>query len=197
MKGTGFSMQKSLSENQTAGLLRRAKAGEEEAFSALLEQYAPLMETLAGRFAQGFSEQDRQDLRQEAAIAFCRALERFDESETVAFGYYARICMENRLTSWVRKQKKELRNTGTPLPEETVDQAQDPARYVLEKESYLALCERIRDSLSNYENRIWTLVISGHTAGEIADMLGCEKKSVENAIFRVRRKLRASLLPRE
>ena len=192
MKGTVF-MRKSQSEEQTIEWIRRAKAGEDEAFSALLEQYAPLMETLARRFAQGFSEQDRQDLRQEAAIAFCRALERFDEGGEVSFGHFAKVCMENRLTSWVRVQRKELLNAGTPLSEETADSAQDPARYVLESENYLALCAKIRDSLSDYEYRIWTLFISGQTAGEIAGMLGCEKKSVENAIFRVRRKLRASL----
>ncbi len=187
-------MRKSNPENQTDVLLRRAKMGEEEAFSALLEQYSPLMETLARRFAQGFSEEDYRDLRQEAAIAFCRALEKFDESSDVSFGYFAKVCIENRLTSWIRRQRKELHQAVEPLPEETVDRAQDPTRYVLEKEDYLALCEKIRDLLSEQEYRVWTLFISGHTAGEIAGMLGCEKKSVENAIFRVRRKLRVFLL---
>ena len=195
MKGTVF-MRKPQSENQTAKLLSRAKSGEEEAFSALLEQYTPLMETLAGRFAEGFSEQDRQDLRQEAAIAFCRALEKYDEAGEVSFGHFAKVCMENRLTSWVRKQRKELHNAVDALPDETADHAQDPARYILEKEDYLALCAKIRDFLSAYEYKIWTLFISGHTAAEIAGTLGCEKKSVENAIFRVRRKLRASLQTR-
>ena len=187
-------MRKRQSDQQTVELLRRAKAGEEEAFSALLEQYTPLMETLAWRFAQGFSEQDRQDLRQEAAIAFCRALEKFDETGEVSFGHFAKVCMENRLTSWVRKERREQRNTVDALPEEPADHAQDPSRFVLERETYLALCEKIRDSLSENEYRIWTLFISGHTAGEIAEVLGCEKKSVENAIFRVRRKLRVALL---
>lgn len=196
MKGTVF-MRKSQSENQTVELLGRAKAGEDEAFSALLEQYTPLMETLSWRFAQGFSEQDRQDLRQEAAIAFCRALEKFDENGEVSFGHFAKVCMENRLTSWVRKQRKELRNAVDTLPEETADHAQDPATYVLENENYLALCAKIRDSLSAYEYKIWTRFISGQTAAEIADAFGCDKKSVENAIFRVRRKLRASLLAHE
>lgn len=187
-------MHSSSPDHQTVELLRRAKAGEDEAFSALLEQYSPLMETLARRFAQGFSEQDRQDLRQEAAIAFCRALERFDETGEVSFGHFAKVCIENRLTSWVRKQRKELSGSVDPLPEETADHAQDPARYLLEKEDYLALCEKIRESLSVYEYKIWTLFISGNTSEEIAGMLGCEKKSVENAIFRVRRKLRVTLL---
>ena len=189
-------MRKPQSENQTVEWISRAKAGEEEAFSALLEQYTPLMETLSRRFAEGFSEQDRQDLRQEAAIAFCRALEKFDETGEVSFGHFAKVCMENRLTSWVRKQRKELQNAVDALPEETADHTEDPARYVLEKEDYLALCEKIRDSLSAYEYQIWTRFISGQTAAEIADVLGCEKKSVENAIFRVRRKLRTSLRAR-
>ena len=72
----------------------------------------------------------------------------------------------------------------------------DPARYVLERENYLALCEQIRESLSDYENRIWTLVMSGRTPSEIARFIGADKKSVENAIARVRRKLRKKLPPR-
>ena len=183
-------------ETALTDLISRAKAGDEDAFARLLEQYASLVESLARRFgaASSFSEQDRQDLRQEATIAFCRAIDRFDAQDGVTFGYFAKICVENRLISWSRKQLRE-RAATTGLSEEAKTDAhpENPADFILEQENYLELCRQIRGLLSDYENRIWTLFISGHTAAEIAELLGTEKRSVENAVFRVRRKLRNRL----
>ena len=71
----------------------------------------------------------------------------------------------------------------------------DPAHYFLEQEQYDALQARVRETLSSREQQIWIRFVGGYSAGEIAEELGCEKKSVENAIFRARRKLRQMLLP--
>ena len=71
----------------------------------------------------------------------------------------------------------------------------DPAHYFLEQEQYDALQARVRETLSSREQQIWIRFVGGYSAGEIAEELGCENKSVENAIFRARRKLRQMLLP--
>ncbi len=176
-------------------LVLQAQSGNEDAFSELLGLYSFLMESMAARYAAGLSEEDCRDLRQEAAIAFCRALDRFHADAGVGFGYFAKICIENRLIDCRRKWVREPAGRAIPIedPNAVAQTADDPARYILEKENYLALCERIRETLSEYENRIWTLVISGHTASEIAAETGADRKSVENAVARVRRKLRKNL----
>ena len=187
------------SQSEIVELVMRAKDGNDAAFSELLELYASLIESASIRYSAGLSDEDRRDFRQESAIAFCRALDRFDPRGGVSFGYFAKVCIENRLIDCRRKlendptgQAVSLENSEIPLTP-TED---DPARYVLERENYLALCEQIRESLSDYENRIWTLVMSGRTPSEIARFIGADKKSVENAIARVRRKLRKKLPPR-
>ena len=182
-----------------AELIARAKARDEEAFARLLELYTPLVESLARQFgaSPSFSEQDRQDLRQEAAVAFCRAIDRFEMRDGTTFGLFAKICVRNHLISWSRKRFRE-RSAMTEYPDgvKTEKRAEDPVAYIMEQEQYLELCGRISNLLSDYENSIWMLFISGHTAAEIAQLLGVEKRSVENAVFRIRRKLRENLPPR-
>lgn len=189
---------KSRTQAEIAELVSLAKSGSDDAFSELLELYGALLETMSIRYSEGLPAEDRRDLRQESAIAFCRALDRFDPAEGVAFGYFAKVCVENRLIDCRRKLATNPSGRAVPLDVDPALPAaeDDPSRYVLERENYLALCERIREALSDYENRIWTLVISGRTPSEIAQSLGVERKSVENAIARVRRKLRKELPPR-
>ena len=46
--------------------------------------------------------------------------------------------------------------------------------------------------LSSAEREVWMLFISGLTAPQIAAQLGVGKKSVENTLYRARKKLRES-----
>ena len=162
----------------------------------MLDQYAPLIESLTGQFAgQGSTAEDREDLRQEALVSFYKAMMRFDvEQATVQFGLYAKECIRNVLISYLRRLKRHehvvLLDDGELL-EETQAVEDDPAQKLADEEAYLALSRRIREVLSRYENRIWWLYLSGQTARQIASMLQTDEKSVSNAIYRIRRKLRA------
>lgn len=189
----------SKSQSEIVELVLRAKDGNDTAFSELLELYAALIESTSIRYSTGLSDEDRRDFRQESAIAFCRALDRFDPKEGVSFGYFAKVCIENRLIDCRRKLESNPAGQAVSLENSEISSSltdDDPARYVLERENYLALCEQIRETLSDYENRIWTLVMFGRTPSEIAQFMNADKKSVENAIARVRRKLRKKLPPR-
>ena len=64
---------------------------------------------------------------------------------------------------------------------------------MVEQENYLALYDQICRSLSPYENRVWWMYLSGRTAAEIGKQLGKDARSVQNAVYRIRRKLRAVL----
>lgn len=187
-------------QEKTEALVLQAQSGNENAVSALLKGYSPLMDSVSRRFSEGLPEEERNDLRQESVIAFCRALEQYDPSKNVTFGHFAKVCIENRLIDYLRRRARDPLGQAVPQEESPASLSEshedDPARMVLERENYLALCEQIREALSDYENRIWTLVISGHTAAEIAERLGTDRKSVENAVARVRRKLRNNLPPR-
>lgn len=174
-----------------------AKQGNQEAFEWLLENYRPLISSLVKSTLNEspFSDSDYEDLYQEAVILFFHALKRYDvDQDGVAFGLFAKICIRNGLAT----QAKKMRSRLCPLPletdaevnelgEETVEES------VIKEERYHSLYNRIRDVLTAYENRVWWLYMSGCTAKEIAASLEKDEKSVQNAIYRIRRKLRTVL----
>ena len=176
-------------------LLRAAKNGDADALSALLSAYTPLIESLVLSALDADGEIDeRDDLRQEASIALCNAAEHYDATQNVSFGAFARVCIRNHLISY---QRKKLRRPLTvslesepSLPSTAKD---DPLHSLVEKDDFLALCRQIENVLSPYENRVWWLYVSGRTANEIAQRLAREERSVQNAIYRIRKKLRVSL----
>ena len=66
----------------------------------------------------------------------------------------------------------------------------------MEQEAAEVLLARIRGVLSAYENRVWSLYIAGLSASAIASRLGKDPHSVENAVYRIRQKLRRALSDR-
>lgn len=181
------------SDPSLLSLIIAAQGGDQNAFEALLERYAPLIDSMVHSVAaDNFSLQDREDLRQEALVAFFRALKHYNTAQSeVQFGLYAKLCIKNALYSHLRRWKDQ-RNTLL-LEDEHLPEAadSDPASHVMEEEQYLELSRVIHDALSEYENKIWWLYLSGRTAGEIANALDKDEKSVQNAIYRIRKKLRA------
>ena len=89
-------------------LLCRAREGDAQAFDALLLQYMPMIEhrllVVRSRHSE-LTEEDEQDLRQEAHLAFYRALLSYDsEQQEVSLGLYAKVCVEHALTSSLRNR---------------------------------------------------------------------------------------------
>ncbi len=175
-------------------LILRAREGDENAFTALFRGYSPLIDSLIAKsLPSGVPESD---LRSDAIDAFSAAVFRYDtEQSNVTFGLYARICIANRLVSALRAYRKVnhtvslegLDPDALPAGEES-----DPSQYILEEERYTALCRKMEAVLSDTEREVWMLFISGLTAPQIADRLGTDKKSVENTLYRARKKLRKS-----
>ncbi len=178
---------------KTGELIALIREGEQAAFVRLLADYEPLVEAEVARHAVGLSHEDREDLRQIALVALYRAALGFDLSQSeVEFGLYAKICMANALVSQLRVLQR--RKVETPLAD-TLSCAlvDDPAARVMEEEALATLHKRIRAVLSPYELRVWTLYVAGYRSGEIAHQLEKDTHSVENAVYRIRQKLRRAL----
>lgn len=180
-------------------LMLLAREGDAQAFDTLLAQYMPMIEhrlLVARSHYTGMTAEDEQDLRQEAHLAFYRALLSYDVDQSeVSLGLYAKVCVENALTSALRKMSASIPSTVSLDPEELAalpaeDGAGDPTRRLREQEDYEALCRIIARTLSPYENNIWQRYIAGATVSEIARALGKDTRSIHNAIYRIRRKLR-------
>lgn len=186
-------------------LLKKIRQGDESAFNALSKDYKSLIDNAVRRFALSFKNGDNgsaelygeDDLRQYATIALFRAAVTYrpdDEGKNVSFGLYAKICINNALISELRKYKSELRRIeAAKKAQHTAKRQTDPLQQLVYKEEAGELLSKIGNVLSSYEKEIFDCYIEGKSVREIAERLGKEEKSVSNALYRVKVKIRGLL----
>lgn len=183
-----------IEDGAPAVLLNRIKQEDSAAFDELFKAYEPLLRSLVAGYSVGCPDTD--ELYRAALLALYRAARSYrGEQAGVTFGLYAKICMENALNTQCSAYKARMEKEFPVSPEHLEEQgtADDPAVSVMREEALESLRSRIRQILSPYENRIWNLHMVGYRNGEIAEALGRSPRSVENAVYRIRAKLRAAL----
>lgn len=194
-------MNSELERRKVSGLIAQVRTANfvdrQTAFEELLQRYEPLIQSLVRKFSEdALVQRFREDLRQEATVAFYHAILVYDTEQTeVDFGLYAKICISNALISQQRKLKRRAMEplTDTERDNFFVHETEDPSESILEQERVEALCLVIRNNLSTFEYRVWQYYMSGRTAKEIGELMGKEERSISNAIYRIRKKLRAVL----
>lgn len=188
-------------------LLLSVRAGDQGAFSRLYEQYLPLIEHLAAQYAQSLAsseDEDTDDFRQEAALTLYQAALAYRlEQTSVEFGLFAKICIKNRLIDRLRTLHRRALPIGAARSQESGerenleelvdDAAVDPEERLVDAEALDALNALIERNLSRYEQRILKLYLSGYSVREIAGTVKRGERSVENAVYRIRRKLKTLL----
>ena len=177
-------------------LIERVRQDDEGAFEQMLITYKPLLDAAVSRFSKDeLSKSHEEDLRQEATVVFYNAILNYDtENDGVEFGLYAKICVTNALISQMRNLRKRSAEQLTDVMDESGEPLEDePASRIIEQESLQRIYSVIKDNLSSLEYRVWCLYTSGRTAKEIGDTVGKSEKSVSNAIYRIRKKLRLLL----
>ena len=182
---------------ENSQLISEVRDGNEDAFKALLEKYKPLIESSVAKvLIDGQYSLHAEDLFQEATVVFYNSIMTYDmEQHEVEFGLYAKICISNALISQIRLLQKRKAERLSETSDEGVfaNDSEDPSVKILEQESLRSLYSVIRGNLSDFEYNIWQLYMSGRTARQIGVILGKDEKSVTNAIYRIRKKLRALL----
>jgi len=177
-------------------LIVKVRSGDQSAFDTLARHYAPLiisMTQLYGSLCQADGA-EREDIWQEATVAFYRAILRYDLTVTgVSFGLYAKICIRNRLISYLRRLPGQRHLTGYEGLEARTAEGADPLEEVLRKEDVSRVMTIIEYELSPYEKKIFSLYMLGKSSDEIALSVGKTKKSVSNAIYRIRVKIKGLL----
>ena len=184
---------------ETKERIRQIRLGDQAAFLALSEQYEPLLDRMSVRYAslsgEMSDEEKTKDFRQEAEVALYKAAMTFDlEQEKVTFGLYAKICIRNALISALRSERGEMR-FGKGKPAEGTDERLtsengDPQETVLGREKKRELMARAAEDLSPYEYRVFLGRSEGKKVPEIARETGRSVRSVHNALYRLRSKLR-------
>lgn len=178
-------------------LIELVISGDQDAFPTLVKMYEPMLKgTLRLYTTENMSREDVEDLVQEQLIAFYRAIISFkQEQDDVEFGLYAKICVSNSMASYKRAMRKRSREelVGDERMNSIYDPCGELSTYVEIRESEEELDRQIERTLSSYENEVWLCYVNGYSTRDIAQRLGSSEKSVDNAIFRIRKKLKALL----
>ena len=182
----------------TNKLIELVISGDSDAFSMLVEKYNPMLKKIFNSYTTDeMSKEDIEDLGQEGLIAFYRAILNFDrEQSDVEFGLYAKICVTNSMISYKRASTK--KSNESLIGDEEMNSITDPdgevSKFFERQESERELGEHIEKALSQYENDVWSFYVNGYSSKEIAKKLNSSEKSIDNAIFRIRRKLKTLLI---
>lgn len=174
-------------------LIRLFRAGDDGARNRLIERFIPAARAQAHMLC-GRMEAD--DLVQEGMIGFLSALNSYREGSGARFATYANTCMLNSMRSAVRAAVRDKRTAqgGTVLWEGEAQQVTDPVPgpedSAIAAEGVRKIKDIIDHKLTGLERNVVLLYLSGYGYHEIARQLQVNDKTVDNALMRVRRKLR-------
>lgn len=175
-------------------LVAAAKTGSTAAMEVLMERMYPLITRRAHSFS-ATTEQDRQDLVQEGMIAVLNAVRHFRQDSGAAFKTFAYRCAVNRMLSVLRSHhsRADVSIEACVSDDElllTQSESIGPEEQFVAKDEADRIFRTIEERLSVFEKNVILLYISGQTYSEIAAALSSNFKAVDNALQRVRRKLK-------
>ncbi len=191
-------------------LIVRLRDGEEAITEYLMNKYKNLVRSKAqSMYILGA---DSDDLIQEGMIGLFKALRDYDSGRDASFFTFADLCVSRQMYTAVqasRRQKHIPLNTYVSLhgsvatnregEQETlldVLQAQtgmSPEDLVIDKENASRLEQEIEKELSAFEKQVLDLYLTGMGYQQIAKVLGRDDKSTDNALQRIKTKLKKRL----
>ncbi len=169
-------------------LVRRAKDGDETAFAALAAHFRPHLSRMIAPFP--IPEEEKGDLRQEGLIGLYKAVLLYDEKIS-SFSTFAAVCMRSGVMEGLRKYNRLHASASLDIEAEEIPSgdASSPERILLGKEELSSLLTKVDNVLSPLERRVFGLHLQGKTVSEIAALIEKTPKSIENTLFRLRKKL--------
>ena len=183
-------------------LAQLAADGDSDAVEVLLSRYIVVLRHAArGYNLPGI---DADDLFQEAAIALLEAVRTYNKVHGVPFRSYAAVCMKRKVASVVRSalRKKNFPEGGCVSFDESFadgtvpiytdeEMLYEPEILHIMNEERAAVRRLIQFILSDLEKKVLSLYLACVSYEDIAEKLGISVKSVDNALQRIRRKLRS------
>jgi RNA polymerase sporulation-specific sigma factor len=216
-KGSSVARLSSYSQSQPkvedGFLIALAKQGHPEAYDQIVRRYYGFVRLKASSYFLAGGDAD--DLIQEGLVGLYKAVRDYRTDRESSFRNFAELCITRQIITAV---KTATRNKHTPLNqyvsfssspaggtgdnEPTLDEmlpgstVHDPVNQVISSEELRALVACISTALSELESRVLGLYLDGHSYEEVGHRLGCDCKTVDNALQRVKRKVGAHLSDR-
>ena len=195
-----------LEDEQMIRLIR--EENNEEAMDFLMNKYRGLVKKEARTLYMMGA--DSEDIIQEGMIGLFKAIRDYSMENEASFFTFAKICIQRQLVNAVkastRKKHSPLNSYVSfyePVQESTkvavmdtiqaAENFSNPENILLEHETIERLEEGIKEKLSGLEQEVLSLFLDGKSYGEIGEMLGKDTKAVDNAVQRIRNKIKKSI----
>lgn len=187
-------------EADVLSLVDKAQQGDEEAMEYLLSKYSRYIFQAEKKFF--LPGGTREDLLQEGFIGLFMAVRTYDIRRSLSFEDYASLSIRNSILRAVRSatQKKRLLLTGARSIDDDfstfkeIADNRNPEDIVLGKFEAEILYRFIDSMLSGSERTVLKLKAASYSVDEIVIIADEDKKRVENALYRGRRKIKAHIL---
>lgn len=185
-------------------LLARYMDGDTAVVDFLMDKYKYLVRQQAGNmFLLGA---DHEDLLQEGMIGLFKAIRDYDPGRDTSFQTFARLCISRQIFTAIEasnRHKHAPLNSYTSLSETDSEQYKEirerliemtaiesPETMLIDKENGRQLEKTLTAELSALEKQVLDLYFIGMSTREIAAILGRTEKATDNALQRMKGKLR-------
>lgn len=183
-------------------LISRFKNGESEILDYLMEKYKNMVRKKARTMFLIGGEND--DLIQEGMIGLFKAVRDYQPDRDAAFQTFASICVDRQIYNAIQssnRQKHQPLNSYISLSEQDGENeehlgdnwGENPESIIIDQENVQDLEQEITATLSPMENQVLEYYLEGNGYGEIAQIMGKTPKSIDNALQRIRTKIREQL----
>jgi RNA polymerase sporulation-specific sigma factor len=184
----------------------RARNGDGRAMDALIRRYTGFVRLKASSYFLAGGDAD--DLVQEGLIGLYKAVRDFRADKDTSFRSFAELCVTRQIITAIKTATRykhgplnayvsfsqtpaghELDGEctlGDALPGPSVD---DPSVCVISTEELQSLVFCLGTGLSNLEAEALRMYLEGLSYEEMAEALGCDTKTIDNALQRVKRKV--------
>lgn len=181
-------------ESSTVNMLvESAKQGDTVAFELLAEKYRRLLNWYVKQLNLPLSEKD--DFLQEGLIGLMKAVRTYDGVSS-SFVTYASVCIKSSIITAIRKYNKHknpLLSYDDNLNSNIPDVSNSPESSFIDKESVGILYDKVFSVLSEYELNVFEMYLSDLSYKDMSKKLNKDSKSVGNAVYRIKRKLKQTI----
>lgn len=189
-------------------LVLKAQAGDLDAEESLMRKYKETVKIKAKMYYMAGADED--DVVQEGMIGLLKAIRQYDAEKDAAFGTFAGVCVTRQIISAIRtadREKHKALNTSISLSDPLKDSgddmtledtlrtnmAENPETLLVFKDIVYYIMNNGDNILSDFEMEVLSEMVKGKNYEEIAEKLGRNPKSIDNAMQRIKKKVVAYL----
>jgi RNA polymerase sporulation-specific sigma factor len=200
------SQSKSQRELEDLQLALRARSGDARALDALIRRYTGFVRLKASSYFLAGGESE--DLIQEGLIGLYKAVRDFRPDKETSFRSFAELCVTRQIITAIKTATRYKHGplnayvsfSQTPAGHETDGECtlgdalpgpsvNDPSVCVISTEELQSLVFCLGTGLSQLEANALRMYLEGSSYEEMARALGCDTKTIDNALQRVKRKV--------